>query len=223
MPGTIFLCMLSFYTYGQNQVLSYIELGSKTPVNTFNYGMAYEASIYLSSRIALQAGVRLANQYPSGLGELKAGVTVFPCKNSIRWAIENVIDYSNYAPYPMGQLYYRITGAWQTKHFRIDFGNAFAFFIGSGIVKYHLFRPSYCLKGMIRTEDKAWNAAFFIRNFNRFEVHGAKCTEWGSELSARIDKKWKVFCEPYVTTVGNFNGTATFYNFNFHIGGAYLW
>ena len=203
--------------------ISYVELGSATPGTPFHYGMAGEAHLRLSPWIKIQTGFRLANQYPSGLGDVKVGATVFFKKNSNRWSCENIINFSNYAPYPMSQLYNRLTAAWEMKHFRIDFGNAFAFFIGSGIVKCHLFRPSFSLKGNIWEAEHPWNIAFFIRNFNRFEAHGSKCIEWGSELSARICKKWKIFCEPYIVTAGNFNGTATYYNFNCHMGGAFVW
>lgn len=220
------LVLLGFWVTcvaAQSSVVSYIELGSSTTATPFKHGIATQVDLTLSPQIVLQAGLRLSSQYPSALGDLKAGVKIYPSKNNRYWSIENVVNYSLYAPYPMGQLYYCITGRWQTEHFSIDMGNAFAFLVGSGVVKYNLFRPSFALKGVIRDANKCWNAALFIRNFNRFEVHGSKAIEWGMQWTAHIKKRWTFFCEPYVTTVGNFNGTATFYNFNCLMGGAYRW
>lgn len=220
----IWECLAAGAAYGQqNEALAYIELGSATPVRQFNYGMAAEAGIRLSPQVRLDAGFRLANQYPSGLGDLKAGATIFLKKDSDEWICQNAVVFSNYAPYPMSQLYYRLTFAWESKYFRIDFGNAFACYVGSGVIKYHLLRPSFSVRGNIRGKGSPWNIALFIRNFNRFEAHGSKCVEWGGEFSATVAKRWRVFCEPYVVTAGNFNGTATFYNFNCLLGGAYLW
>ena len=208
---------------GRNEAVSYLELGSATPVSRIRYGMAAEARIRLHPLVSVQGGFRLANSYPSGLGDVKVGATLFFSKRSERWSCENVVNFSNYAPYPMSQLYYRLTAAWETKHFRIDMGNAFAFFIGSGITKYKLFQPTFALEGWVKEKDGPWNAAFFIRNFNRFEAHGSRCVEWGARGSAYVSGRWKLFCEPYVVTAGNFNGTATFYNFNCLLGGAFVW
>lgn len=207
----------------QHTVLSYIELGSATPVREFNYGWAIEGDFSLSKQVTLAAGLRLANRYPSTLGDLKAGVIVYPVRHSRSWVIENEIVFSNFAPWPMSQLYYRLTAGWQCRWFRVDLGNAFAMYVGSGVVKYHLWRPSFNLRGTFRSDEKRWNASVFVRNFNRFEAHGAKAVEWGGELSMRLGERWRIFCEPFVTTVGNFNGTAEFYNFNCHFGGAFQW
>lgn len=216
------LCITSA-TFGQNRASYHIELGTRTPVNTMDFGMAVQTDIKISSHIKIDGGIRIANQYPSKFGDIQAGVTIYPSKKSEKWAINNRITFSNYSPYPMNHLYYLLTGKWTTNHFYIELGNAFACYLGSGVVKYHLYNPSFMLQGNIRDKDKLWNIALFIRNFNHFEVHGSKCMEWGSNISARIYKKWKLFCEPYVVTVGNFNGTATFYNFNCLIGCSYEW
>lgn len=224
------LCLLAMmpvlsvqHTPAQHTVVWYAELGSATPVREFNYGWAAEGDFSLSERVTLGAGLRLSSRYPSALGDLKAGVTIYPARHSRSWVIENEVVFSNFAPWPMSQLYYRFTAGWQCRWFRVDLGNAFTMYAGSGVVKYHLWRPSFNFRGTFRSEEKRWNASVFVRNFNRFEAHGSKLMEWGGELSLRIGSRWKIFCEPFVSTVGNFNGTAEFYSFNCHFGGAFQW
>lgn len=207
----------------QHRVLSYVELGSPVPGCRVTYGLAVQADLRVASWVRVRGGIRLANAYPSGLGDVQAGATLFFRKDSQRWSCDHLLNFSNYAPYPMNQLYYRLLFTWQSKHVRIDAGNAFAFFIGSGVTKYHLFRPSFSVRGSVREAGSPWNVSFFIRNFNRFEAHGSRCMEWGGEVSAFVARRWMLFCEPYVVTAGNFNGTATFYHFNVLLGGAYRW
>lgn len=216
-------CCISQPAAGQNSVSVYVEPGTSNTVNDFNYGIGAEVAFKLSQRVVVSGGIHLANQYPSGFGSVKAGAVVFLSKNTERWSCQNIVQFSSYAPYPMNQIYYRLLFAWDTKHFRIDLGNAFTLFTGSGVTKYNLFRPSFCFTGRIWDKENPWNIELFIRNYDRFESHGSRCVEWGGNLSARIGVKWKIFCEPYVMTVGNFNATATFYNFNCLIGGTYTW
>ena len=202
---------------------AYWEMGSPVPGKRGTYGMAAVADWRVAPWVSVGGGFRLANIYPSGWGDLQLGATFFLQRNSERWTCGNWVDFSYYGPYPMNQLYYRLTFAWQSRHFRVELGNAFAFFLGSGVVKYHLFRPSFSIQGSLKEADAPWNLAFFIRNFNRFEAHGSRCVEWGARCSARVARRWCLFCEPYVVTVGNFNGTATFYHFNALLGGVFVW
>lgn len=221
--SVLLLSVVSFSAIAQNRTSAYMEFGTPTPVGRFNYGVGVETSMRASSIVDVYGGLRFANQYPSGFGSVKVGATIFLDKKSKQWSFDNSFCFSNYAPYPMNEFYYKLMFAWETKHFRIDAGNAFAFFAGSGVIKCHLWRPSFCFKGSIREKDSSWNIDFFIRNFNRFEAYGSRGIEWGGNISATVAGKWRLFCEPYIFTVGNFSGTATFYNFNCLIGGAYVW
>ena len=209
--------------HGQLRTEAYLEAGSPVPGARGTYGLAAVTDWRVAPWVSVQGGFRLANAYPSGWGDLQVGARFFLQKQSEQWSCQNLINFSYYGPYPMNQLYDRLTFAWQSSHFRVELGNAFAFFLGSGVVKYHLFRPSFWVQGSVKKADDPWNLAFFIRNFNRFEAHGSRCVEWGAQFSARVARRWSVFCEPYVVTTGNFNGTATFYHFNCLLGGAYLW
>ncbi len=209
--------------HGQRWTEAYLELGSPVPGSRVTYGLAALTDWRIASWVSVQGGFRLANAYPSGWGDLQLGARFFLQKHSERWSCQYLVNFSYYGPYPMNQLYQRLTFAWRSPHVQVELGNAFAFWLGSGVVKYQLFSPAFWVQGSLKKEDHPWNLSLFIRNFNRFEAHGARCVEWGAQGSVRVSRRWRVFCEPYIVTAGNFNGTATFYHFNCLLGGAYVW
>lgn len=207
----------------QNSITSYVETGTSSPVGNFQYGIACQADISLTKHLQLDAGVRFANQFPSGFGTVKAGLVVFPSAKNRRWEINNTFIFTNYAPYPLNEIFYRLTASWHNDHFRIDLGNAFRFMTGDGIFKYALFRPLISLKGTIFKPERRGNLSLFIRNFNRFEPHAQDKVEWGAEVPFRINRYWSIFGESYVNTVGNFNGSANYYNCNMIFGAIFTW
>lgn len=204
-------------------VTAWLEAATSSAAGKFNGGGAVQADFRLSRHLDAEAGVRFNSVFPSGLGTVKAGLTVFPSASNRHWTIHNAFLYSNYAPYPLNELHYRLSAAWHNDYLRIELGNAFRFRMGSGLFKYNLLRPLFEVRGTVRKADKVWNLSLFIRNFNRFETHGQDLIEWGVTLPVRIADRWSAFCEAYVATAGNFSGTGNYYNTNFRLGAAYRW
>lgn len=218
------LCFVGIHnSNAQNSVVAYLEAETPSALSDFPGGASFQANMPLSEYLDLQAGFRVGNYFPSVFGTAKVGLTIFPAAKNHAWQIDNAVVFDNYSPYPLNRLYYRIIGSWSCDHFRVDVGNAFMFTIGDGISKYNLFRPLMALKVTIRKPDKIWNASLFVRNFNRFESHAQDMVEWGVVIPVQITGHWMMFCESYLSTVGNFSGTANYYNCNVNLGVTYKW